>query len=516
MIVSCERCGARYKLDDSKVTERGAKITCPRCRHIFVVYPGNKPAEKPSPVVIGGGDDNSAADSAGAPPKKISAENLNFRDVGIASWKVRVKIGLIYDFGDIKTLRKYLAEGRVTSEDVISHDAKTWKPIGEIPDLDAYFVEVYEEAKRIRDERSKSMFDDEDPTHIVGMGSIGSNLAAQALRTVADDTGPAPNVRDGKASLVSDSASADDLAAIMAAALDAEGGGGGGGSNNNPSTGPQFADPFAAMRNQQQKRASSRRTPSRPATARTGRVTTRQVSSSPSSSGGALKGLLVAAVVLLLLGGGGFYYYTNFIAPADASPTNNRPQRQAPANQPDLREQLEKELEEIEHIPLEDEEDAEPNFDEMKPVVPEEFRKGNNATPDPTPSGLELSDGDGGADAGVEMNADSPAANLQLGDQLFNQANYSGAVSAYSKAVGSMSSSQHGRYGIALFSVGDYNTAASELRQGMGTSNTVTLYLARTLAKVGDIAGASSYYQDYLSTSPSDAAAVQAELDALG
>jgi len=263
---------------------------------------------------------------------------------------------------------------------------------------------------------------------------------------------------------------------------------------------------------QQQKRASSRRTPSRPATARTGRVTTRQVSSSSPSSGGALKGLLVAAVVLLLLGGGGFYYYTNFVATADNAPTNNRPQRQAPANQPDLREQLEKELEEIEHIPLEDEEDAEPNFDEMKPVIPEEFRKGNNA--DPTPSGLELSDDS--PNEGVEMNADSPAANLQLGDQYFNQGNYPGAVGAYSKAVASMSSAQHGRYGISLYSTGDYNTAASELRQGMGTSNLVTLYLARTLAKVGDIAGASSYFQDYLSTSPPDAAAVQAELDALG
>jgi len=510
MIVSCERCGARYKLDDSKVTERGAKITCPRCRHIFVVYPGNKAAEKPSPVVIGGGDEPADA-PADAPSKKVSAENLNFRDVGIASWKVRVKIGLIYDFGDIKTLRKYLAEGRVTSEDVISHDGKTWKPIGEIPDLDAYFVEVYEEARRIRDERSKAMFDDEDPTHIVGMGSIGSNLAAQALRSVADDTGPAPNVRDGKASLVGDNASADDLAAVMAAALDAEVGG----NNDNPATGPQFADPFAAMRNQQQKRVSTRRTPSRPATARTGRVSTRQVSAPSSSGGGALKGLLVAAVVLILLGGGGFYYYTNFIAPAatTTSPSNN-PTRQAPANQPDLREQLEKELEEIEHVPLEDEEDDEPNFDEMKPVVPEEFRKGNAAT-DATPNnGLELSDGN--EDVVVEMSADSPAANLQLGDQRFNQADYAGAASAYAKGVSAMSSAQHGRYGIALYNIGDYNTAASELRQGMGTSNTVTLYLARTLSKVGDIAGASSYYQDYLSTSPPDAAAVQAELDGLG
>ena len=38
MIVTCESCKARYKLDDSKVSGRGAKITCPKCRHVFVVY----------------------------------------------------------------------------------------------------------------------------------------------------------------------------------------------------------------------------------------------------------------------------------------------------------------------------------------------------------------------------------------------------------------------------------------------------------------------------------------------
>ena len=38
MIVTCDHCGARYKLDESRVSGRGAKITCPRCKHVFVVY----------------------------------------------------------------------------------------------------------------------------------------------------------------------------------------------------------------------------------------------------------------------------------------------------------------------------------------------------------------------------------------------------------------------------------------------------------------------------------------------
>lgn len=38
MIVTCPACSARYKINESKIKGRGAKITCPRCAHRFVVY----------------------------------------------------------------------------------------------------------------------------------------------------------------------------------------------------------------------------------------------------------------------------------------------------------------------------------------------------------------------------------------------------------------------------------------------------------------------------------------------
>ena len=75
-----------------------------------------------------------------------SASELDFRKVGINAWKVRVKIGLIYDFSDIKTLRKYISDGRVTNEDVISHNGNDWTTLGDIPDLDAHFIDVYRHA----------------------------------------------------------------------------------------------------------------------------------------------------------------------------------------------------------------------------------------------------------------------------------------------------------------------------------------------------------------------------------
>ncbi len=159
MIVSCEACQSRYKLDDAKVGAKGAKITCPKCKHVFVVrpaevaedatmaFPKPTPAPKPAAAEIGV--------ELGAPePTEIRASRgdvaaqaqlLDFRKVGVVAWKVKVRIGLIYDFSDIKTLRKYISEGRVTPQDVISYDGKNWRQIGEIGDLDTFFLDTYAE-----------------------------------------------------------------------------------------------------------------------------------------------------------------------------------------------------------------------------------------------------------------------------------------------------------------------------------------------------------------------------------
>ena len=137
MQVSCESCGARYELDDSRFSGRGARITCPRCQHVFVVYREEKEEA-----------DISEAETATATEQKTyHVDDLDFRKVGIQAWKVKVKIGLVYDFSDYKTLAKYITDGRVTTADKISHDGKDWIEIGSIPDLAQHFVDVYIKAE---------------------------------------------------------------------------------------------------------------------------------------------------------------------------------------------------------------------------------------------------------------------------------------------------------------------------------------------------------------------------------
>ena len=226
MVITCPSCSARYGLNPDKIKGRGAKITCPKCSHVFVVFsdatqdgenapasaappPTAKPPPPPrqapdmpslpnghSPETTSGAfqavgldqGEHSASttgnirvvapgprktrrvralsrempsikqiggvaevpDDPPAPvdaPTPRSAAELDFRSVGITTWKVKVSIGLIYDFSDISTLKKYLTDKKVTEDDLISHDAKTWTRIGDIPDLDQHFIETWTAAR---------------------------------------------------------------------------------------------------------------------------------------------------------------------------------------------------------------------------------------------------------------------------------------------------------------------------------------------------------------------------------
>ncbi len=206
MVITCPACSARYRLNPDKIKGRGAKITCPKCSHVFVVFSdastgatGEAPAAAPPPPaprkdadtttgafravgldeadipgttgkirVVAPGDRKTrravrALSRDGVPAQigtqdvpvaeeddsyePATASELDFRSVGITTWKVKVSIGLIYDFSDISTLKKYLADKKVTEDGLSAHNAKDWTRIGDIPDLDQHFIETWKAAK---------------------------------------------------------------------------------------------------------------------------------------------------------------------------------------------------------------------------------------------------------------------------------------------------------------------------------------------------------------------------------
>ena len=182
MIVSCPACSARYKIDSSKIKGRGAKITCPRCAHKFVVYKDRSPSRSAEPPTM---------------PLRSTSEILtrDFRRVGV-TWRVRRSMGVTYSFHDLETLRRHLEQGKVQKEDSLSYDARTWVPIDSIDDLDAYFEDTWRKAERgeigppPQPGRDAPDEDEEGPTTIMGHGHA---LMDDIRKAVAEATTPPPS-----------------------------------------------------------------------------------------------------------------------------------------------------------------------------------------------------------------------------------------------------------------------------------------------------------------------------------
>jgi len=47
MIIQCEQCRTKFRLDDSKIKDNGIKVRCAKCRHVFTVF--NEQPEAPQP-----------------------------------------------------------------------------------------------------------------------------------------------------------------------------------------------------------------------------------------------------------------------------------------------------------------------------------------------------------------------------------------------------------------------------------------------------------------------------------
>ncbi|MFT4977790.1 MAG: putative Zn finger-like uncharacterized protein, partial [Myxococcota bacterium] len=386
LIVTCDHCGTRYKLDEAKIPGRGARVTCPSCKHVFVVY------RKPE-----GSVDISAQTAQAAPPPPpsgpprpsideeidlIDPDGLDFRSVGIASWKVKVKIGLVYDFNDFKTIDKYIREGRVSGSDLLSHDGESWLPIEEIGDLRRHFCEVFVRARRALDEvDDEDDFDDEEPTRIM------SSPIAQAGRPKSIKPVAPPPSEPTPTLATNDDDSFDLASAIADATADVDGQGNGGGGKR---VGPRFVDPFEAKRNAAKASGRSGDT-RRSKSSSKGTKKSASAAASP-TGGGSGRLILIGAVTLLLVMGG--LYATTLNRPSTA---NERPVVTAPPPPTDpeaggsseadtIRDELIRDLEERGE-PVE-EVDDDPTIDEwgnpieqeLIPIIPEEFR--NNGSGD--------------------------------------------------------------------------------------------------------------------------------------
>jgi predicted Zn finger-like uncharacterized protein len=537
MIVSCESCGARYKLDQQKISGRGARITCPRCRHVFVVYREGEadegsPAPDPAPSVAGSGipglptpavslqlDGPAPGPPPAPPPGPVDVHTLDFRKVGVATWKVKVKIGLVYDFSDFRTLSRYISEGRVTAADRISHDGKEWLEIGKIPSLEQHFIDTWTrlqaaqlaaEAAAAAAEGDQEEFQDDEPTNIMGMSSSGK---APALPLASFQAGPGPRVLP--------QASDPDLDAAAAAALAAEDGDGAAAmrtGNAEGDAGRRFVDPFDEKRRIKEKsggagrpRPTSGGAPSRgPAPAPAPRAAPKK----PDAKG-APGGIPFIAVVAAIAGVAALiWFFTRPGAPvpaaADPAPAQVGPAAPPPDADRDrerLQEDILRELEPVDEPRTDPVGDEAFEIEDDRELIP--LKPGD---PRPKPAPKPAADGGAGADAGgAKGHADQ-------GDRAARSGDWAGAAVAYQLAVGiePRNATYNGKLGIARARSGDAAGAMGPLNIAAQGGFAVALReLGDLSAAQGDAAGAIGYYRRYLDTTPRDAAEVQKKIDAL-
>lgn len=65
MIIQCAQCKAKFRLDDSKVSDAGIKVRCSKCKHIFVVKREAPVEESDLDLLLGGLDSHGAGTAAG-------------------------------------------------------------------------------------------------------------------------------------------------------------------------------------------------------------------------------------------------------------------------------------------------------------------------------------------------------------------------------------------------------------------------------------------------------------------
>lgn len=69
MVIQCDKCQTKFRLDDSKVTDKGIKVRCTKCQNVFVVAP---PEPQAQPEALSAAPD--AAKETVAPPSPSQGE----------------------------------------------------------------------------------------------------------------------------------------------------------------------------------------------------------------------------------------------------------------------------------------------------------------------------------------------------------------------------------------------------------------------------------------------------------
>jgi len=154
MIIQCEQCRTKFKLDDSKVPDKGVKVRCARCRHVFSV--ARIQPETEAPTDFGSMLDSSELsiqDAAEAQPEFVEsdeASSIEFEDASLTQDSV------IEDSEQFKSAPFEMQEDQ---EDLFPADINSADQSPEPPEEDSLFPPVQTRAQESIDEVDFGAFD---------------------------------------------------------------------------------------------------------------------------------------------------------------------------------------------------------------------------------------------------------------------------------------------------------------------------------------------------------------------
>jgi len=129
MDVRCERCKTLYELDDARVSEAGTTVRCTSCGHVFRVR--KKVLLMTEAVGVGG-------ESIAVPPPVVEKP----------PWRVRSPSGRVIAFRELTSMQKWIVERKFGRDDEISLHGDHWKRLGEIAELQPFFL-LLDEVDRV-------------------------------------------------------------------------------------------------------------------------------------------------------------------------------------------------------------------------------------------------------------------------------------------------------------------------------------------------------------------------------
>jgi predicted Zn finger-like uncharacterized protein len=129
MDVRCEQCKTLYELDEARVSEAGTTVRCTTCGHVFRV---RKKVLLMTEAVGAGGE------STAVPPPVVDKP----------AWRVRSPSGRVIAFRELTSMQKWIVERKFGRDDEISLHGDHWKRLGDIAELQPFFL-LLDEVDRV-------------------------------------------------------------------------------------------------------------------------------------------------------------------------------------------------------------------------------------------------------------------------------------------------------------------------------------------------------------------------------